>query len=192
MKSVTQFKTSQGKGELIYNKNWPLISLHSTEKAFPPPPSPHQHTHTHTHIDTQKEKKTLWWGLRPTFVSKELNFMTRNKCPVLQFFITILFYSKLFHCHVVKVIQYKVTPEKKNVNQRLLPRIVGNTTASSIGSNAIIIIIISIIIIIIVIITWLSKSNGCCLFDVTSRYLLTSYIDNIACTDLRETKVNFD
>ena len=40
MKSVTQFKTSQGKGELIYNKNWPLISLHSTEKAFPPPPLP--------------------------------------------------------------------------------------------------------------------------------------------------------
>ena len=103
-------------------------------------------------------------------------------------FIIILFYSKLFHCHMVKVIQYKLTPEKKNVNQRLLPRIVGNTTASLIGSNAIIIIII----IIIVIITWLSKSNGCCLFDVTSRYLLTSCIDNIACTDLRETKVNFD
>ena len=91
---------------------------------------------------------------------------------------------------MVKVIQYKLTPEKKNVNQRLLPRIAGNTTASLIGSNAIIIIII--IIIIIVIITWLSKSNGCCLFDVTSRYLLTSWIDNIACTDLRETKVNFD
>ena len=90
---------------------------------------------------------------------------------------------------MVKVIQYKLTPEKKNVNQRLLPRIVGNTTASLIGSNAIIIIII---IIIIVIITWLSKSNGCCLFDVTSRYLLTSCIDNIACTDLGETKVNFD
>ena len=94
---------------------------------------------------------------------------------------------------MVKVIQYKLTPEKKNVNQRLLPRIVGNTTASLIGSDAIIIIIIIIIIvIIIVIITWLSKSNGCCLFDVTSRYLLTSCIDNIACTDLGETKVNFD
>ena len=76
--------------------------------------------------------------------------MTRNKCPVLQFFITILFYSKLFHCHVVKVIQYKVTPEKKNVNQRLLPRIVGNTTTSLIGSHAIIIIIIIIIIIVII------------------------------------------
>ena len=95
---------------------------------------------------------------------------------------------------MVKVIQYKLTPEKKNVNQRLLPRIVSNTTASLIGSDAIIIIIIIIIIIviIIVIITWLSKSNGCCLFDVTSRYLLTSCIDNIACTDLGETKVNFD
>ena len=94
---------------------------------------------------------------------------------------------------MVKVIQYKLTPEKKNVNQRLLPRIGGNTTASLIGSDAIIIIIIIIIIvIIIVIITWLSKSNGCCLFDVTSRYLLTSCIDNIACTDLGETKVNFD
>ena len=53
---------------------------------------------------------------------------------------------------MVKVIQYKLTPEKKNVNQRLLPRIVGNTTASLIGSNAIINIII-------VIITWLSKSK---------------------------------
>ena len=54
---------------------------------------------------------------------------------------------------MVKVIRYKLTPEKKNGNQRLLPRIVGNSTASLIGSNAIIIIII------IVIITWLSKSK---------------------------------
>ena len=53
---------------------------------------------------------------------------------------------------MVKVIRYKLTPEKKNGNQRLLPRIVGNSTASLIGSNAIIIIII-------VIITWLSKSK---------------------------------
>ena len=51
MKSVTQFKTSQGKGELIYNhtrnNNGPLISLHSTEKASPPP-RPTTHTHTYT------------------------------------------------------------------------------------------------------------------------------------------------
>ena len=53
---------------------------------------------------------------------------------------------------MVKVMRYKLTPEKKNGNQRLLPRIVGNSTASLIGSNAIIIIII-------VIITWLSKSK---------------------------------
>ena len=53
---------------------------------------------------------------------------------------------------MVKVIQYKLTPEKKNVNQRLLPRIVGNTTASLIGSDAIIIIIIIIIIVIIIVI----------------------------------------
>ena len=51
---------------------------------------------------------------------------------------------------MVKVIQYKLTPEKKNVNQSLLPRIVGKSTASLIGSNGIIIIII-------VIITRLSK-----------------------------------
>ena len=53
---------------------------------------------------------------------------------------------------MVKVIQYKLTPEKKNVNQSLLPRIVGKSTASLIGSNGIIIIII-------VIITRLSKSK---------------------------------
>ena len=53
---------------------------------------------------------------------------------------------------MVKVIQYKLTPEKKNVNQRLLPRIGGNTTASLIGSDAIIIIIIIIIIVIIIVI----------------------------------------
>ena len=39
--------------------------------------------------------------------------MTRNKSPVLQFFIIILIYSKVFFCHMVKVIQYKLTPEKK-------------------------------------------------------------------------------
>ena len=60
----------------------------------------------------------------------------------------ILFYSKVFHGHMVKVIQYKLTPEKKkskNGNQRLLPRIVGKSTASLIGLNVIIIIIIVII-----------------------------------------------
>ena len=74
--------------------------------------------------------------------------MTRNKCLVLQFFIIILLYSKVFHCHMVKVIQYKLTPEKKKGNPRLLPRMVGNSTASLISSNAIIIIIFIIIIII--------------------------------------------
>lgn len=58
MKSITQFKTSQGKGELIYNKNWPLISLHSTEKAFPPPPPP-TNTHGHTHRYTERKENSM-------------------------------------------------------------------------------------------------------------------------------------
>ena len=56
MKSVTQFKTSQGKGELICNKNRPLISRHSTEKAFPPPPT---NTHTHHRYTERKENSMM-------------------------------------------------------------------------------------------------------------------------------------